>query len=71
MADESSPDDLVEEAVTYITEHKYPDNCSNTRKRQIRKKAEKFVIKDNELFYLAGKDKSVNYSSISKNILHY
>ena len=51
--------DLVEEAVDYISEHKYPEGCSNSRKRQIRKKAEKFILQDDKLYYKAGKDKPV------------
>ena len=29
----------------------YPDGCSDTRKRVIRKKAAKFEVKDGELYY--------------------
>ena len=48
--------DIVEEAVGYLIEHKYPDNCSSSRERQIRKKAEKFVVKDGgEIYYNQGK----------------
>ncbi len=39
-------EDIVEEAVVYLIEHKYPDDCSSCRKIQIKKTAEKFVIKD-------------------------
>ena len=41
--------DLVEEAVEYLTDQSYPGNCSNSRKRQNRKKTEKFVLKDGQL----------------------
>ena len=39
-------DDLIDEAFLYVSEKKYPDGASATRKRIIRKKAEKFVIVD-------------------------
>ena len=51
--------DVVEDTVYYLSENKYPEGCSNNRKRQIRKKAEKFLVKDDELYYTAGKDKLV------------
>lgn len=43
--------DLVEEAATYLADKTYPDHCSANRKRQIRKRAEKFMLKDGELYY--------------------
>ena len=42
---------LLEEAYVYLTEKKYPSGCSDVRKRVIRKKSQKFVVKDGELFY--------------------
>ena len=42
---------LLEEAYVYLTEKKYPSDCSDVRKRVIRKKSQKFVVKDGELFY--------------------
>ena len=44
-------DDLVEEVYLYMTKKTYPDGCLLNRKRQIRKKAEKFEIVDGELYY--------------------
>ena len=35
----------------YLTEKRYPDDCTATRKRQIRQKAKKFAVIDGELFY--------------------
>ena len=43
--------DLVQEAYIYLTEHHYPQDCTNVRKRSIRKKAGKFVVRDGELFF--------------------
>ena len=42
---------LVQEAYIYLTEHRYPQDCTYTRKRSIRKKAGKFVVRDGELFF--------------------
>ena len=36
--------DLVDAAYMYILEQKYPEGCTDTRKRSIRKKAKMFVI---------------------------
>ena len=44
-------DDLVEEAAVYLADKKYPEGCSANRKRQIRKRAEKFVLQNGELYY--------------------
>lgn len=52
--------DLVEEAVVYISEKKYPDSCTANRKRQIRKRAEKFELRDGELYYRSGKSGQVS-----------
>ena len=43
--------DLVEEAATYLADKTYPDGCTANRKRQIRKKAEKFLFINGELHY--------------------
>ena len=42
---------LLEEAYVYLTEKKYPSGCSDIRKRVIRKKSQKFMVKDGELYY--------------------
>ena len=44
-------DDLIDEAFVYLSEKKYSDEANANRKRIIRKKAEKFVIVDRELYY--------------------
>ena len=46
-------DDLVEKAVLYISKQKCPDGCNPNRKRQIRKKAEKFALIKGELFFIS------------------
>ena len=53
-------EELVEEAYTYLTEKTYPDGCSETRKRVIRKKAAKFEVNDGELFYKQKQKGKVN-----------
>ena len=45
MAEERT-EQLIEQAYTYLREKTYPDGCSETRKRVIRKKAAKFEVKD-------------------------
>lgn len=52
-------DDLIEETILYISEKRYPNGCSDSWKRQIRKKSEKFVLKNEELYYVPGKNKAV------------
>jgi hypothetical protein len=42
--------DLAEEVYLYLSQRKYPDGCEANRKRQIRKKAEKFTLRDGELY---------------------
>ena len=42
---------LTEQACKYITEKAYPEGCTQSRKRQIRKKAEKFRMVNGELYY--------------------
>ena len=53
---ECDQEDLIEQACLYLTKKTYPDGCTQSRKRQVRKKAEKFRIVNGELFYLP-KDK--------------
>ena len=50
---EGDGDSLIE-AIIYIFEHQYPDGCTNNRK-----KAEKFVLKEHELYYRLSKEKPV------------
>ena len=56
---------LVEEAVAYIIDKIYLDDADKNRKRQIRTKAEKFVVDGGELFYKPeGKDCQVRMPSL-------
>ena len=48
---EERTEQLIEHAYTYLREKTYPDGCSDTKKRVIRKKAAKFEVKDGELYY--------------------
>ena len=54
--EDDSRDDLIEDTLLYVSEKKYPENCNPNRKRQIRKKAEKFVVVDGELYYKKGRN---------------
>ena len=49
--DEEIDDDLVELAYQYAVNQSYPEGCSDSRKRTIRRKAKKFAVIDGELFY--------------------
>ena len=49
-ADERS-EQLVEQAYVYLMKKTYPSDCSETRRRVIRKKAARFEVKDGELYY--------------------
>ena len=46
----SAETDLVDAVFLYLTEGKYSDGCSNTRKRSIRKKAKKFVVRNGVMY---------------------
>lgn len=43
-------ENLVEEVASYVAEGKYPDGCTPKRKRQIRKRTNKFALQDRECF---------------------
>ena len=44
--DEEIDDDLVELAYQYAVNQSYPEGCSDSRKRTIRRKAKKFAVID-------------------------
>lgn len=52
-------EDLIDAVYNYLTSKKYPDGCAPCKKRQIRKKAEKFLVVKGELFYQQ-RNKQVN-----------
>ena len=43
--------DLIKEVYEYMTQRRYPLGCMEGRKRTIRRKANKFVLKDGELYF--------------------
>ena len=49
--------DLVDAVYEYLTKAQYPMDCTATKKRQIRKKAEKFRIDGGKLIYIANNGK--------------
>ena len=57
--DHDSHHDLIEDAILYIAEKKYREGITNNRKRQIRTKANKFVLRNDELYYNPGNNKLV------------
>ena len=44
-------DRLLDEAMLYMVENRYPEEATENRKRIIRRKAKKFEIQDGELYY--------------------
>ena len=63
---ESSGDvetDLVDEAYRYITTKTYPPGCTANKKRTIRKKSQKFEVRDGEIFY-----KDFRKNSVGKKV---
>ncbi len=59
MAAVDMEDDLIEDTILLLAEGKYPDGCTVNRKRQIRQRAKKFELRDNELYYIPGRNKPV------------
>ena len=51
MKGEEKDGALLEDAYLYITTSAYPEGCTDSRKRVIRKKAKKFHVSEGELFY--------------------
>ena len=43
---DSDEDALVDDVYAYLVQNSYPKGCSGTRKRQIRKRAERFSVKE-------------------------
>ena len=56
-ADEKEKADLVDAVYEYLMKKEYPKDCTATKKRQIRKKAEKFRIEAGELIYISNDGK--------------
>ena len=55
---------LVEEAYVYLTSKKYPTECTENRKRTIRKKSLKFHIEDGEMYYKQKQKGKVGFSTL-------
>ena len=55
---------LLDEAYMYLTDKKYPPGCSDTRKRVIRRKAQRFVVDNGELFYKQQKKGKVCFDNL-------
>ena len=51
VAEESSELDLTDAAFHYITESKYPGECTEAKKKAIRKKAAMFAVRDGVMFF--------------------
>ena len=51
METEDKDTELVEQAFAYLTSAMYPVDCTENRKRVIRKKAKKFMQRDGEFYY--------------------
>ena len=49
--------DLVQAAYVYITEKTYPDGCTKSQKRAIRKKSNMFIVRHGILYYKKKKKK--------------
>ena len=49
---EEALDNAAYEYLTAEGGERYPDGCSESRKRCIRKKAKSFVVEDGEMYYL-------------------
>ena len=52
---DSCEDAIVDDVYAYVTQNSYPIGCSGTRKRQIRKRAERFSVKEGHLYYTSKK----------------
>ena len=48
---------LLDDAVLYLQEKRYRDDCTKNEKRCIRRKAKKFMLQDGDLLYTK-KDKT-------------
>ena len=56
----SKENQLLEEAVVYIMEKKYPEDADSNRKRVILKKAQKLSVDNGEIKYMTKKNGKVN-----------
>ena len=59
---------LLDDVYLYITTKSYPDGCSREKKRTIRRKAERFVIRDGQFFYIMNKGRKVLKSILGNDV---
>ena len=64
LVEEPEDIDLVDDAFLYLTESRYTEECSDLRKRAIRKKAGMFVIRNGVMFFKKKKDKVIMKESL-------
>ena len=63
--EEASSSDLVDAVYEYLLKKEYPKDCTATKKRQIRKKSEKFRIEEGELIHFLNDGKVQPIASYS------
>ena len=56
-AEKEETSDLVDAVYEYLMKKEYPKDCTATKKRQIRKKVEKFRIEEGEFIYISNNGK--------------
>lgn len=61
---------LIEDACNYLLENTYPDGASKNDKRIIRRKAQKIVVKDGEVYFKKKKGEVCLVYSYSSADLH-
>ena len=68
MSDSDSDEDaIVDDVYAYLVQKSYPKGCSGTRKRQIRKRAERLLVKEGNLYYRFKKEgKQVQTHALAK-----
>ena len=57
---DSDEDALVDDVYAYLGQKSYPKGCSGTRKRQIRKRAERFLSEGRHATYTTAVRKEIN-----------
>jgi len=62
--------DLIQDVYVYLTERRYPLSCTEARKRSIRRKAEKFVIREGELYFIKKKKKGRDGKKVSVAVVN-
>ena len=58
--DSESENKLIEDACNYVTDKTYPAGVDKNRKRVIRRKAQKMVVKNGEVYYRKKKGEVCN-----------